>query len=94
MILRRIGWHQKNHERECSKFESLRDGEDACQSMVQLEFQQFGEGSDKFSMFRIIATWDDVEGLIEPFAKVDHPKAVRLQRSDQLAAAVESLTKN
>jgi hypothetical protein len=93
MILRRLETAPHCYQQPSSDFKTSRS-DDATQSTVYLDFEKFGRGSENFSWFRIIAGWDDVEQLIEAFAKLGHPKAVRLRRAHQLAAAVESLTNN
>jgi hypothetical protein len=80
------------YEQSTSDFKT--SGDDVFQSTVRLDFREFGRGAENFSWLQIIAGWNDVEELIEAFAKQGHPKAVRLQRADQLAAAVEALTNN
>jgi hypothetical protein len=94
MHLRRKSHHGHFYEQECSEFTPSRSSDDVEKSTAHLDFDKFGEGTDNFSWFQIIASWPDVEALIEEFAKLGHPVAVRLQRAEQLATAVESLTKN
>ncbi len=80
------------YEQPSSDFKT-RPSDDVAQSTVYLDFKKFGRGSENSSWLQIIAGWSNVEELIEAFAKLGHPKAVRLQRAHQLATAVESLTR-
>jgi hypothetical protein len=93
MRLCRNPYHPTRHfEQECSQFDPS-GGDDVSQSEIHLDFRDYGEGPDQRSWLRIIATWRDVEALIQKFAELGHQSAVRLQRAEQLATAVELLTK-
>lgn len=93
MLLRRkSASYLHAHEEESSEFYPRRS-DDVTQSEIHLDFREFGAGSERFGWFQIVARWRDVEALIDAFAKLGHPAAVRLQRAQQLATAVESLTK-
>jgi hypothetical protein len=86
MILRRNPYSDP-YDQSSSAFIVSEDG-------AHVDFREFGQGTERTSSFRIIATWGDVESLIESFAKDGHPEAVRLQRAHQLAATIEALVKD
>jgi hypothetical protein len=93
MLLRRTSAsYLRSHEEESSEF-NPRSSDVVAQAEIHLDFKQFGAGSENFSWFQIVARWHDVEVLIDAFATLGHPAAVRLHRAEQLATAVESLTK-
>jgi hypothetical protein len=87
MILRRNPHHVVPYDQSSSAFSVSEDE-------AHVDFRDFGEGTERTSYLRIIATWEDVESLIESFAKNGHPEAVRLERAHQLAATIEALVKN
>ena len=93
MLLRRkSASYLHAHEEESSEFKP-RSGDDVAEGEIHLDFKEFGAGSERFGWFQIVASWPDVEALIDAFAKLGHPAAVRLHRAEQLATAVEMLTK-
>jgi hypothetical protein len=70
MILRRNPHHVVPYDQSSSAFSVSEDE-------ARVDFRDFGEGTERTSCLRIIATWDDVESLIASFAKDGHLAAVR-----------------
>jgi hypothetical protein len=68
-------------------------GESPDESEAYAYFLEYGQGSERTNRFDVLLEWKDVEALIGVFAKMDCPRAVRLERARQLADAVESLIK-
>jgi hypothetical protein len=89
MILRRSPHRPEPYEQRSSDFHVSGDRGEA-----YLDFRDYGQGDERTSYLQIVAQWEDVQGLIESFAKASHPQAMRLQRAHQLAAAVEAIAKS
>ena len=68
---------------------SLDDGK-----RVYNHFKKFGSGSQNTSLFRVSLEWSDVEAIIRAFAEMGLAEAVRLERAQNLAGAVEAVAKN
>jgi hypothetical protein len=88
MILRRSPHRPEPYE-QSSDFHVSVDHSEA-----YVDFRDYGQGDERTSYLQIVTQWEDVQGLIESFAKAGHPQAVRLQLAHQLAAAVEAITKS
>jgi len=58
---------------------------------VKARFPQFGRGYERKSDFSVAMRWGDVETLIQKFAELNHPDAVKLKAAVQLAQAAEEI---
>ncbi|SED77643.1 hypothetical protein SAMN05519104_4336 [Rhizobiales bacterium GAS188] len=87
MILRRIEHYGHTHEQAST---DIRKGS----GNVAVVFPKYGKGSQNFSDFEVLSTWDDVKAIVEAFAQIGHPAALRLKRAEGLTAAIEALIKN
>jgi hypothetical protein len=84
-----IRWGQRYHEKNENGLYAIGADDDESKR-IQASFRGFGWGPDKTSDFGLQLNWDDVQTLIQGFAQMGHPEAIRLQNASKLATAVES----
>ena len=77
-------------EAESEKFFGTKD---EAEQSVNVNFPEFGAGTESFSHFVVSFTWADAEALIQQFIEIGQPEGLRLQRARSLASAVEDFLK-
>src|SRR5450432_863723 len=76
-----------NCEKEALGWECVGD-------QASIRANQFGNGSDKQSDFRIVVAWQDIEEITIGMAAENHEGALSVQRALNAAAAIKDLFEN
>jgi hypothetical protein len=63
--------------------------EDPDEKSVRAMFRWFGWGTERTSDFGVGVKWADVELLIQDFAEMGHPSALRLQNALRFMTTIE-----
>ena len=61
---------------------------------VQVDFREFGAGTERFSWLEVRLSWEDIERIIEVMANKGHPEARRLRAGLKLVDAVKAIVQN
>jgi hypothetical protein len=80
-------------ERESDTFWPAANNPDRDHWRVRVPFGRFGNGPLHQSDYEVRVKWRDVEALIRKFHEMEHPDAIRLQRSLKLGEAAERFIK-
>ncbi|HXO70310.1 MAG TPA: hypothetical protein VN838_15200 [Bradyrhizobium sp.] len=86
MDLNRYG-QRFHHKAEDDRYKF--DNELPEEKSVRAIFRWFGWGSERTSEFGVGVKWADVESLIQDFAQMNHPDAIKVQNALRLAALLE-----
>lgn len=86
-LQRRSNYSHVNHEQHSVEWES--HGTDAF-----IDFQKFGNGSERYNWLRIVLEWEDIVAIVKEMADEKHEGALRIQKALRLADALEDFLKD